>query len=179
VRLHPQSLHVCERNKVEEGDRERQRSARHETTMTRETAIQRGEGARYGRESCGLESGDSSLRRRGSDVCGQPVPARLRARARSSAGRSSRTQLGGSELAVLGHLAPDRTAAPRASRPTRADRESPGPGSRAGYLLLDRDETTGTNSTKKPQCPPRIRRARRDEPRGPAPVRGYTLHKHT
>ena len=60
---------------------------------------------------------------------GQPVPARLRARARSSAGRSSRTQLGGSELAVLGHLAPDRTAAPRASRPTRADRESPGPGS--------------------------------------------------
>ena len=120
MRLHPQSLHVCERNKVEEGDRERQRSARHETTMTRETAIQRGEGARYWRESCGLESGDSSLRRRGSDVCGQPVPARLRARARSSAGRSSRTQLGGSELAVLCHLAPDRTAAPRAtaSRPT-------------------------------------------------------------
>lgn len=111
MRLHPQSLHVCERKKVEEGDRERQRSARHETTMTRETAIQRGEGARYWRESCGLESGDSSLRRRGSDVCGQPVPARLRARARSSAGRSS---------PCCAISAPDRTAAPRAtaSRPT-------------------------------------------------------------
>lgn len=169
MRLHPQSLHVCERNKVEEGDRERQRSARHETTMTRETAIQRGEGARYGRESCGLESGDSSLRRRGSDVCGQPVPARLRARARSSAGRSSPCWAISPRIARRPH-------APAARRVRTASRRV---GSRAGYLLLDRDETTGTNSTKKPQCPPRIRRARRDEPRGPAPVRGYTLHKHT
>ena len=89
--------------------------------------------------------------------------------ARASSAPSSRTQLGGSELAVLCHLAPDRTAAPRAtaSRPTRADRESPG---RISCGIL-----------KKLQCPPRIRRARRDEPRGPAPVRGYmyTLHKHT
>lgn len=40
--------------------------------------------------------------------------------ARASSAPSSRTQLGGSELAVLCHLAPDRTAAPRAtaSRPT-------------------------------------------------------------
>ena len=59
---------------------------------------------------------------------GQPVPARLRARARSSAGRSSRTQLGGSELAVLCHLAPDRTGRPHApaAPDVVADRESPG-----------------------------------------------------
>ena len=62
---------------------------------------------------------------------------------------------------------PGSHGGPTRQRPAarRADRESPG---RISCGIL-----------KKPQCPPRIRRARRDEPRGPAPVRGYTLHKHT
>ena len=87
--------------------------------------------------------------------------------ARASSAPSSRTQLGGSELAVLCHLGPGSHGGPTRQRPAarRADRESPG---RISCGIL-----------KKPQCPPRIRRARRDEPRGPAPVRGYTLHKHT
>ena len=94
---------------------------------------------------------------------------RVGARARSSAGRSSPCWAISPRIARRPHA----PAARRVRTPSRRV------GSRAGYLLLDRDETTGTNSTKKPQCPPRIRRARRDEPRGPAPVRGYTLHNHT
>ena len=62
--------------------------------------------------------------------------------ARASSAPSSRTQLGGSELAVLCHLAPDRTGRPHAARASRPGRRC---GPRVAGSDLVRDIKTNLN----------------------------------
>ena len=111
MRATPPSVSACVREKEGGGERPRETKV----CETRDDNDERDSDPAWRRceiRERELRSGEWRLKSQ------TPRVRRVRS-ARASSAPSSRTQLGGSELAVLCHLAPDRTAAPRASRPGR------------------------------------------------------------